>query len=230
MEQITKDLFEMQDTTYREFHSKLMPNIEFEKVIGVRTPQLRKYGKELAKKDCANDFLRELPHTYYEENNLHGIMLNETIKDINEYLVKLEEFLPYIDNWATCDMLSPKIFKKHLPLVYEKIKKWIKSDDIYTVRFAIVTLLGFYLDDAFQPEMLQMVADVCLDDYYIKMAVAWYFSIALIKQYEYTIKYIENPVLDAWTHNKAIQKAIESRRISEEIKSYLRGLKLVQKR
>lgn len=226
MEQITKDLFELQDEEYRKFHAKLMPNIEFDRIIGVRTPELRKYAKKVAKEPYAVEFLSELPHTYYEENNLHGALLNLLYKDVEELLRKIEEFLPYVDNWATCDMMSPKLFKKNLPLVYESIKKWLKSNDTYTVRFAVVTLLGFYLDDAFKPEMLKLVADVKSEEYYINMAVAWYFSIALVKQYDATISYFTEPKLNTWTHNKAIQKAIESRRIDEDRKQYLRGLKI----
>ena len=188
---------------------------------------LRKYAKEVAKLPEAEAFLRELPHTYYEENNLHGALLSLLYpKDIDRFLEELERFLPYVDNWATCDMLSPKIFKKHLPYVYEKVKIWLQSELVYTVRFGIVTLLGFYLDEAFRPEMLQLVADVKSDEYYVKMAVAWYFSIALVKQYEAAIPYIQNKVLEPWTHNKSIQKAIESRRISSDVKVYLRTLKM----
>lgn len=226
MEQITKDLFALQDETYRAFHAKLMPTISYEKIIGVRTPALRSYAKEAAKMPEVYDFLEELPHTYYEENNLHGAVLGLIYKDVESYLEKLEQFLPYVDNWATCDMMSPKVFKKNLPLVYEYVKKWLKSEDIYTVRFGIVTLLGFYLDDAFNPEMLRLVSEVESEEYYIKMAVAWYFSIALVKQYDVAISYFTEPVLEPWTHNKAIQKAIESYRIDKETKAYLRTLKI----
>lgn len=224
---ITEGLLELKDEDYRAFHAKLIPNIPIEKIIGVRTPVLRKYAKEVAKLPEAEAFLRELPHTYYEKNNLHGALLSLLYpKNIDRFLEELERFLPYVDNWATCDMLSPKIFKKHLPYVYEKVKIWLQSELVYTVRFGIVTLLGFYLDEAFRPEMLQLVADVKSDEYYVKMAVAWYFSIALVKQYEAAIPYIQNKVLEPWTHNKSIQKAIESRRISPEEKAYLRTLKV----
>lgn len=226
MEKITQGLFELQDETYRAFHAKLMPEIEDERIIGVRTPVLRKYAKEVAKMPETKEFLQELPHTYYEENNLHGALLNLLYKDVEELLEQLEIFLPYVDNWATCDMLSPKAFKKNLPLVYERIKVWLNSEDTYVVRFAIVTLLGYFLDDAFQPEMLELVAAVKSDEYYIKMAVAWYFSIALVKQYDVTIPYFTQPVLEPWTHNKALQKAVESLRIDKETKVYLKGLKV----
>lgn len=226
MNEITKGLFAMQDESYRAFQTKLMPEISYEKVIGVRTPMLRKYAKELVKKQEVEAFLHTLPHDFYEENNLHGELLVLLYKDIDIFLKELELFLPYVDNWATCDLLSPKIFKRHLPLVYNKIKEWLKSGKTYTIRFGIVTLLYFYLDEAFEPEMLKLVAAVESEEYYVKMAVAWYFSMAIAKQYETTIPYFETPILDKWTHNKALQKAVESRQIAIEIKKYLRSLKI----
>lgn len=228
-EEITKGLLGLQDEEYRTFHARLMPEIAYERIIGVRTPQLRTYAKEIAAQSCVEEFLQELPHYYYEENNLHGALLNLRYKkesELEELLKQLEEFLPYVDNWATCDMLSPKLFKKNLPLVYSRIKEWIRSNDTYTIRFAIVTLLGYYLGEAFEPEMLELVAEVDSEEYYVKMAIAWYFSIALVKQYEATIIYFEEPRLEPWTHNKAIQKAIESRRIDEAVKDYLKVLKV----
>lgn len=227
-EKTIKDgLFALKDENYRRFHAKLIPDIPIDNIIGVRTPVLRKYAKEVAKLPEANIFLESLPHIYYEENNLHGALLSLLYpKDIIAFMEQLERFLPYVDNWATCDMLSPKIFKKHLPYVYERVQKWLQSDAVYTIRFGIVTLLGFYLDDAFEPEMLQLVANVRSEEYYVNMAVAWYFSMALVKQYDATFPYIQNRVLEPWTHNKSIQKAIESRRIPQETKAYLRGLKI----
>ncbi len=226
MEEITKGLFALQDEEYRAFHSKLMPQISPERIIGVRTPKLRAYAREVAKMSCAKEFLEELPHFYYEENNLHGALLSLFYKDVEEYLFQVEKFLPYIDNWATCDMMAPKVFKKNLPLVYEKVKGWLKSGQTYTVRFGIVTLLGYFLDDAFLPEMLSLVAGVESEEYYVKMAVAWYFSIALVKQYDTAIGYFTNPVLEPWTHNKALQKATESLRIDRRTKEYLKSLKI----
>lgn len=224
---ITDGLFALKDENYRRFHAKLIPDIPIDNIIGVRTPVLRKYAKEVAKLPETNIFLESLPHIYYEENNLHGVLLSLLYpKDIIAFMEQLERFLPYVDNWATCDMLSPKIFKKHLPYVYERVQKWLQSDAVYTIRFGIVTLLGFYLDDAFEPEMLQLVANVRSEEYYVNMAVAWYFSMALVKQYDATLPYIQNRVLEPWTHNKSIQKAIESRRIPQETKAYLRGLKI----
>ena len=224
---ITDGLFALKDENYRRFHAKLIPDIPIDNIIGVRTPVLRKYAKEVAKLPEANIFLESLPHIYYEENNLHGALLSLLYpKDIIAFMEQLERFLPYVDNWATCDMLSPKIFKKHLSYVYERVQKWLQSDAVYTIRFGIVTLLGFYLDDAFEPEMLQLVANVRSEEYYVNMAVAWYFSMALVKQYDATLPYIQNRGLEPWTHNKSIQKAIESRRIPQETKAYLRGLKI----
>ena len=224
---ITDGLFALKDENYRRFHAKLIPDIPIDNIIGVRTPVLRKYAKEVAKLPEANIFLESLPHSYYEENNLHGALLSLLYpKDRIAFMEQLERFLPYVDNWATCDMLSPKIFKKHLPYVYERVQKWLQSDAVYTIRFGIVTLLGFYLDNAFEPEMLQLVANVRSEEYYVNMAVAWYFSMALVKQYDATLPYIQNRVLEPWTHNKSIQKAIESRRIPQETKAYLRGLKI----
>lgn len=225
MEKITKELFTLRDEAYLEFHKKLIPEIAEERIIGVRTPALRAYAKEVAKRPEVYTFLQELPHTYYEENNLHGALLSLLYKDVETYLQEVEKFLPYIDNWATCDMMGPKVFKKNLPLVYEHVKKWLVSDDTYTVRFGMVTLLGYFLEDAFETEMLDLAAGIESEEYYIKMAVAWYFSMALVKQYEATIPYLQKHVLPVWVHNKAIQKATESRQIDAETKNYLRTLK-----
>lgn len=226
MEKITKELLELRDESYFQFHKKLIPTIPEEKIIGVRTPALRTYAQKVAKYPEVNEFLQELPHTYYEENNLHGALLGLLYKDVECYLEELEKFLPYVDNWATCDMMGPKVFKKNLPLVYEHVKKWIASSDTYTVRFGIVTLLGYFLEEAFESEMPDLVASVRSEEYYIKMAVAWYFSMALVKQYDATIPYLKKQVMPAWEHNKAIQKAIESYQIDAETKKYLRSLKI----
>lgn len=223
---ITKQLFALQDEGYKQFHGKLIPEIESNRIIGVRTPELRKLAKTIAKQPYAYDFLKELPHTYYEENNLHGALIPLLYPDIHQCIEEIEKLLPYVDNWATCDMLPPKLFKKHLDIVYDKIKMWLHSDHTYEVRFGIVVLMGNYLDQGFQKEMLSLVAGIQSEEYYIKMAIAWYFSVALVKQYEATISYFTTPVLDTWTHNKALQKAIESKRISKETKDYLRNLKV----
>lgn len=224
-EEIQRRLFELRDMKYKEFSSKLMPTVNRETVIGVRTPDLRKLAKEYSKTPEALEFLKILPHTYYEENNLHGFLI-ETIRDYDAAVAAIEAFLPYIDNWATCDLISPKAFKKHLPELYEKIKVWLKSDRTYTVRFGIGMLMGFYLDDDFRPEMLELVADIRSDEYYINMMIAWYFATALAKQHDASLPYIQERRLEKWTHNKAIQKAIESYRISDETKEYLRALKV----
>lgn len=226
MSTILQELMDLADIQYKEFHSKLMPEIPKERVLGVRTPVLRKYAKKIYEREDVDEFLNTLPHKFYDENNLHVELLKLKYKELDIFLEKLERFLPYIDNWATCDMFSPKVFKKNPELIYDKVKQWIRSEETYTVRFGIVTLLQFYLDDLFQEEMLSLVASVKREEYYIKMAVAWYFSIALVKQYDAGISYFVNPKLENWTHNKAIQKAIDSRRISEERKIFLKSLKV----
>ncbi len=224
-EEIRRRLFELQDIKYKEFAIKLMPTVNPDTVIGVRTPELRKLARDVSKTPEAMEFLKILPHTYYEENNLHGFLI-ETIKDYDTAISAVDAFLPYVDNWATCDMISPKVFKKHLPELYEKIKVWLESDRTYTVRFGIGMLMSFYLDKHFKPEMLALVVGIRSDEYYINMMIAWYFATALAKQYAAALPYIQNQRLDKWTHNKAIQKAIESYRISEEVKANLRTMRV----
>lgn len=224
MNELQKQLFSMQDLSYRDFHSKLMPTIDKETIIGIRTPQLRKFAKEFAKAEEREQFLNDLPHQYYEENNLHGFLL-EMEKDYGKLVDKLDAFLPHVDNWATCDMMRPKVFKKHLPELLAKVEEWLSSEQVYTVRYGIGMLLSYYLDEEFKPEYLEMVANIRSDEYYINMMIAWYFATALAKQYDVTIKYIEEQRLDIWTHNKAIQKAIESYRVTDEQKKYLRTLR-----
>jgi 3-methyladenine DNA glycosylase AlkD len=220
-----KKLFELQDITYKEFHQKLIPNINPETIIGVRTPELRKLAKELSKSPEAAEYLNMLPHKYYEENNLHGFLI-EAIKDYGACITAVEAFLPYVDNWATCDLMSPKVFRKHLPELHEKIKVWLTSDLTYTVRFGIGMLMRFYLDDKFQPEMLELVAAVRSEEYYVNMMIAWCFATALAKKYDAALPFVEEHRLEKWTHNKTIQKAIESYRIDDEAKDYLRILKV----
>ncbi len=221
---ICDSLFEMQDLKYRDFHSKLMPTVSKELIIGVRTPELRKFAKEISGTDCAELFMRNLPHKYYEEYNLHAFLI-ESIKDYGACVDELNRFLPYVDNWATCDMMRPKVFKKHLTELLSQIKIWIKSDETYTVRFAVEMLMCFYLDDNFSAEYSDMVAGIHSDEYYIRMMQAWYFATALAKQYDKIIPYLEQHRLDADTHNKTIRKAIESYRITDEQKKYIRTLK-----
>lgn len=223
-ERVQAELFALADVGYRDFHSKLIPTINPDVIIGVRTPQLRKLAKSLAKEPDIAAFLQILPHRYYEENNLHGFLI-ESCKDYPQTIAYLDAFLPYVDNWATCDMMSPKIFRKHLPELIEKIPQWLASGETYTVRFGIGMLMGFYLDEAFVPEYLDMVANVKSEEYYINMMRAWYFATALAKQYDATLPYIQQQRLDQWTHNKSIQKSIESYRITDEQKTYLRTLK-----
>ena len=218
-------LFEMQDLSYREFHIKLIPTVDPDTVIGVRTPKLRKFAKEFAKTPQAAEFLQILPHKYYEENNLHGFLI-ETMQDYDGAIAALDTFLPYVDNWATCDMIRPKVFRHHLIRLREQIKIWMASDHMYTVRFAMEMLMTFYLDEHFEPEYLTWVAAVRSDEYYVNMMIAWFFATALSKQYDAALPYIEQKRLAPWTHNKAIQKAIESYRISDGQKSYLRKLKV----
>ena len=218
-------LFELQDLKYRDFHAKLMPTVNKEKIIGVRTPALRVFAKKYGKTDEAKEYLQILPHQYYEENNLHGLLI-EQIKDYDTCLEELERFLPYIDNWATCDMLAVKVVKKHLDTFTDEVYRWMESDHAYTIRFGISMLMRYYLEDAFQMEYPEKVAQIRSEEYYVNMMRAWYFATALAKQYEKILPFIEEQKLDVWTHNKTIQKAIESYRISPEQKEYLRGLKI----
>ena len=223
MENIKKKLFRLQDVCYGDFHSKLMPNIAREKIIGIRVPVLRRFVKDLSEAE-KEDFLQQLPHNYYEENNLHGLIIMES-KDYGSCIGELERFLPYIDNWATCDMLRPKILSKHLPELLEKIYQWLASEDTYIVRLAIGFLMSFYLDDgAYQREYLAKVAEVSSKEYYVRMMVAWYFATALAKQYQDALPYMQKGRMEEWTRRKAIQKALESRRVSPEHKEYLRSL------
>lgn len=225
VDDIREDLFANQDVKYRDFQSKLTPTIEVNTAIGVRTPVLRKLAKYYSKRQDVDEFLADLPHKYFDENQLHAFILSE-IKDFDECIGKLERFLPFVDNWATCDQMSPKCFKKNHEKLLPYLNKWIKSDDTYTVRFAIVTFMAHFLDEDFDEGYLGLVSDIKSDEYYINMAIAWYFATALAKQYDKTIPYIENKTLDVWTHNKAIQKSIESYRVTAEHKEYLKSLKV----
>ena len=226
---IAERLFQYQDKEYREFQSRLVPNISKDSMIGVRTPQMRSIAKEFFGTESAASFLKELPHKYYEENMIHFFLLS-MIKDFDQCVEKLEIFLPFIDCWPVCDQSSPKTFKKNHEKLLPLIKKWISSEHIYTARFGMRMLMNEFLDSDFKSEYLSWVADKKspsgLDDYYLKMMQAWYFATALAKQYDQSIIYIEKHKLDAWTHNKAIQKAIESFRVSDEHKEYLRSLKI----
>lgn len=224
MTKIQQQLFALRDEKYKAFHSKLIPTIDPQTIIGVRTPELRKLAKQIEQKPETQEFLHTLPHRYYEENNLHDFLL-ERIKDYPTFLAELNAFLPYIDNWATCDGLRPKCVKKHLPEFLQEIRGWMQSEQTYTIRFGINMLMSFYLDDAFQEEYLSWVAQVQSEEYYVQMMQAWYFATALAKQWDSTILYLQNDQLGTWIHNKTIQKAIESRRISTQQKRLLRTLK-----
>lgn len=225
MKYIQDLLFEYEDLQFAQFHRKLVPSVDEKKIIGVRTPDLRKLAKTIAKQDICEEFLAELPHAYYEENQLHGFILSE-MKDYDACIKKLELFLPYIDNWATCDQTSPKIFKKHKEELLFHIAKWIKSDHTYTVRFAIGMLMQHFLDEDFKPEYLTMVSGIKSGEYYINMEIAWYMATALAKQWDAAIVYIEQQKMEKWVHNKTIQKARESYRITKEQKEYLKKYKI----
>ncbi len=224
MNNIKDELFKLQDKKYGEFQVKLIPTADPNSFIGVRTPDLRNLAKKLVKENKYTDFLKELPHKYFDENQLHAFIISE-MKDYDECITYINDFLPYIDNWATCDQMSPKIFKKHKDKLIEQINIWLKSKETYTIRFGIGMLMQYFLDDEFKPSYLKMVSSIKSKEYYVNMMIAWYFATALAKQYEATIPYIENNKLDNWTHNKTIQKAIESYRITQEQKEYLKTLK-----
>lgn len=224
-EDYRKRLFALQDTTYRDFQTKVIPTVDPETVIGVRTPELKKLAKEIFKEGGYEDFLQDLPHTYYDENNLHAFLIAQ-IKDYEECLRQTEIFLPYIDNWATCDQFAPKVFGKHKTELLANIKHWMDSQETYVIRYGIEMLMRFYLDEDFKPEYAERIAAVKSEEYYVKMMIAWYFATALAKQYESIVPFLEQKRLEAWTHNKAIQKARESRRITAEQKEYLKSLKV----
>lgn len=220
-------LFELQDEKYADFSAKLTPGIPRETFIGVRIPALRKLAKEVAKDPACEEFLAAVPHAFYDENLLHVLLLSQ-IKDYDEALAGIQAFLPYIDNWAVCDILSPVAFKKHHDDIMKLIPSWIKSPETYTCRFGMGMLMSHFLDDDFKPEYLEMPAAVRSEEYYVNMMTAWFFATALAKQWDATIPYLENQRLDKWTHNKTIQKGVESFRITNEQKDYLRSLRRKQ--
>lgn len=218
-------LFEMRDEWYKGFQGKLIPNVVPDCIIGVRTPRLRAYAREFGKDPGAWEFMKRLPHTYYEENNLHACLI-EQIRDYDTLISALNEFLPYIDNWATCDMLRPKLLKKHRDRLLGQIKKWLLDEHPYTIRFGLEMLMLFYLDDFFQPEFLELAAQIDREEYYVRMMAAWFFATALASQYEAALPYLTQKRLPVWIHNKTIQKAVESSRISDDQKVLLRKLKI----
>ena len=222
---IQTELFKLQDKKYRDFHKKLMPTVDEKTIIGVRTPDSRKLAKQVAKSEDLDRFLNSLPHKYFDENQLHAFIVSE-MKEYEQALSEVEKFLPYVDNWATCDQLSPKVFKKNKKDLYKHIREWIASDETYTKRFGIGMLLEHYLDEDFELKQARLVAKVRSDEYYVNMMIAWYFATALAKQWDDIIPFIEGKKLDSWTHNKAIQKSVESYRITKEQKEYLKSLKI----
>ena len=223
---IQDKVFALRDESYKEFNSKLIPTVDPKTVIGVRTPALRALAKEIsADKEKTAVFLENLPHKYFEENQLHAFIISG-IKDYDECIEQLARFLPFVDNWATCDQMSPKIFKKHRKELKKLISQWLRSDKTYTVRFGIGMLMEHFLDEDFDISYPEAVAKIRSVEYYINMMIAWYFATALAKQYDAVLPFIESRKLDAWTHNKTIQKAIESYRITAEQKEYLKTLKI----
>ena len=221
MTRIQARLFSMKDDDYRKFQSALIPTVDQARVIGVRTPSLRAYAKELKGSDAAGAFLQELPHRYYEEDNLHAFLI-EQLPTYEETLAALERFLPYVDNWATCDGMSPKCFEAHREELYPHVMRWLTCSHPYTVRYAIVCLMRYYLADGYRPSCSEAVAAVRSEEYYVNMAVAWYFATALAARYEEILPYIAKGRLSPWIHQKAIQKAVESRRLTLAQKEELR--------
>lgn len=227
-EYIRNRLFALQDLSYRDFSAKLIPNIYEDRIIGIRTPDIRKLAKELSETEQGMEFIHILPHKYHEENCLHAFII-ELIKDYDRCLSEIQRFLPYIDNWATCDSLSPKVFAKNKDKLINEIKSWISDDKTYTIRFGIGMLMRHYLDDNFDPVYPEMLSEIRSEEYYVNMMLAWYYATALAKQYEAVIPYIEEKKLSVWVHNKTIRKAIESYRITDEQKKYLRTLRIKEK-
>ncbi len=223
--EIQTELFEKQDKKYRDFQVKLIPTVKPETIIGVRTPLLRSLAKTYAEYENIDLFLNDLPHSYFDENQLHSFIISLT-KDFDKCLGQVNDFLPYIDNWATCDQLSPKVFAKNTDKLAGDIKNWIFSDRTYTVRFGIGMLMQHFLDENFDEKYLKQVAEIKSEDYYINMMIAWYFATALAKRYDEAVKYLEEKALDKWVHNKTVQKAVESYRIAGEQKEYLKSLRI----
>lgn len=224
MNEIQERLFALREEGYRDFTAPLLPTVDRETILGVRTPAVRRLARELRQEGKSEAFLRELPHRYYEENGLHAAILCLE-RDMERCLEETERFLPFIDNWATCDGLRPDVFKKHRAALLERIPAWLASDRPYTVRFGVGMLMTHFLDEDFRPEQMEAVAELRSEEYYVNMMIAWYFATALAGQYETAVGYLERRRLDRWTHNKAIQKAVESFRVPEERKRYLKTLR-----
>ncbi|MBQ0142357.1 MAG: DNA alkylation repair protein [Prevotellaceae bacterium] len=224
MADLQQHLFKLRDAEYAMFQAKLTPGIPEENFIGVRVPILRKFAKDYMKNPECNSFIHTLPHIYYDENMLHGLLLSE-VKDYDECVDLVDQFLPYVDNWAVCDIMSPKVFRKHKGKLIHKIQQWSKSTHTYTCRFGLEMLMSHFLDEDFQSEILDIPLHARHEDYYVKMMVAWFFATALTKQWDASISIIESKQLAPWTHNKTIQKACESYRITPEQKTYLKLLR-----
>ena len=223
-EDIKEKLKSLQDIKYRNFQAGLIPTVDNDKVIGVRTPELRKLAKEMSKRDDADDFLNDLPHEYFDEDQLHAFMVSG-IKDFDECISEVGRFLPYINNWATCDQMTPKVFGRHKEELLPHVRKWIDSGETYIIRFGVKMLMSYFLGDEFDMEYADLVAGIKSEEYYVNMMRAWYFATALAYNYDEVVPLIENRKLDRWTHNKAIQKSVESYRITAEQKEYLKTLK-----
>lgn len=224
MEKILDELLILKNENYKKFQSSLIPTQDKDLVLGIKTPALRAYAKKISGTETAKTFMNELPHKYFEENQLHAFLISN-IKDFDKCIDELNKFLPFVDNWATCDQMTPKILKKQPDILINIIKTWLKSSHTYTIRFGIKQLMDHYLDSEFKEEYLELVCSVDSDQYYVKMMAAWYFATALAKQYDSTIPYLENKRLPEWTHKKAIQKAVESFRVTDEHKIYLKTLR-----
>ncbi|MCI6705071.1 MAG: DNA alkylation repair protein [Erysipelotrichaceae bacterium] len=221
---IQEELFKLQDISYKEFHSKLIPTIDKNTIIGIRIPLLRSYAMKIKYTKEADKFLNTLPHTYYDENVLHALLLSE-MTDYETFIKSIQAFLPYIDNWAVCDVLKPKSIKKHKQIFIDEIKSWISSKDTYTIRFGVVMLMTYYLDEDYQKDYLNYPLQVKSNEYYVNMAISWFYATALSKHYDEVVKILKDKKLSVWVHNKTIQKAIESYRITKEQKEELKKLK-----
>lgn len=221
---IQEELFKLQDISYKEFHSNLIPTIDKNTIIGIRIPLLRSYAMKIKYTKEADKFLNTLPHTYYDENVLHALLLSE-MTDYETFIKSIQAFLPYIDNWAVCDVLKPKSIKKHKQIFIDEIKSWISSKDTYTIRFGVVMLMTYYLDEDYQKDYLNYPLQVKSNEYYVNMAISWFYATALAKHYDEVVKILKDKKLSVWVHNKTIQKAIESYRITKEQKEELKKLK-----
>ena len=225
MTAVQEALFALGEESVRDFTAKLIPTLDPARIIGIRTPRLRSFAKDFAKRPEAEDFLKELPHFYLEENGLHAFLL-ERVRSYDDCVAALDAFLPRVDNWATCDSMSPACFRKNRARLIGDIRRWMESGRLYTVRFGLGMLMAHFLDGDFSPEYLDWVAAIESEEYYLRMMQAWYFATALAKQYDAALPVLENRRLDPWTHNKTIQKAVESRRITPEQKAYLKTLRI----